>query len=203
MTISDLDIAKLADTIDSWKWDKINDPTSGQIAIAVAVCLAESGGNPNAISPTGDYGLWQINKAAHENLFNEYRWNVPADNVKMAAAVYNAKGNWTPWTTYTSGKYKRYLPRGEAASKKLMGIGGWRNPDIPGTVSSLNPLSDISNALSDFYGLFEKLFDVNLWKRIGLGLLGAFLLIAGLAYLMRRNIESVAKTAAKVAPLAA
>ena len=29
--------------------------------MAAEIAMAESGGNPNAISPTDDFGLWQIN----------------------------------------------------------------------------------------------------------------------------------------------
>jgi hypothetical protein len=35
--------------------------SSGTAFMAAEIAMAESGGNPNAISPTDDFGLWQIN----------------------------------------------------------------------------------------------------------------------------------------------
>lgn len=67
----------------------------------IAVAMAESGGDINAISKTNDYGLFQINQRAHSALFGRYEWNVPADNVEMARQVYAAAGNkWSPWAAY-------------------------------------------------------------------------------------------------------
>jgi hypothetical protein len=60
---------------------------------ATAACIAEheSGGRPDAISPTADYGLWQI----HDDPA------ALAPNVSAAVAVrMSGDGtNWGPWTT--------------------------------------------------------------------------------------------------------
>jgi soluble lytic murein transglycosylase-like protein len=68
--------------------------------IAAQIATAESGGNPDAISPTDDYGLWQIN-ASHgaQATLN------PTLNAEAAVAISSDGTNWTPWTTYTSGIY--------------------------------------------------------------------------------------------------
>jgi LysM repeat protein len=59
----------------------------------VAECIAEheSGGNPNAISPTNDYGLWQI----HDDpaALN------PIINAETAVSMSDNGTNWSPWTT--------------------------------------------------------------------------------------------------------
>jgi hypothetical protein len=62
--------------------------------------MAESGGNPNAISPTDDFGLWQINgsNGALATLN-------PLQNAKSAIDLSGNGTNWGPWTTFTSGAY--------------------------------------------------------------------------------------------------
>ncbi|GEM_PF-3428448 len=69
------------------------------VAIAEAICQAESGGNPSAISPTNDYGLMQLHNLA---VFD------PAQNIAMAYIKYQVQG-WRAWTTYNTGSYHRYL----------------------------------------------------------------------------------------------
>lgn len=99
---------------------------------AIAIVLAESGGNPEAISSTNDYGLWQINRKYHADLFGKYKWNDPADNTKMAHEVWKAAGNsWSPWATYGGSRYAANKGKGKAAYdeiqagiKKAEGSGG-------------------------------------------------------------------------------
>ena len=59
-----------------------------QIPMAVAVAMAESGGNPRATNNanrngSSDYGLWQIN-TVHSSLLASGNKYDPADNAKMA-----------------------------------------------------------------------------------------------------------------------
>jgi LysM repeat protein len=67
---------------------------------AAEIAEAESGGNPNAISPTADYGLWQIN-ASNGSLatLNPYQ------NARSAIILSHDGTDWNPWTTYHSGAY--------------------------------------------------------------------------------------------------
>jgi LysM repeat protein len=73
---------------------------SADALMAAEIAMAESGGDPNAISPTDDYGLWQINASngalATLNAFA---------NAKSAITLSDNGTNWGPWTTYTSGAY--------------------------------------------------------------------------------------------------
>ena len=73
---------------------------SAHAFMAAEIAMAESGGNPNAISPTDDFGLWQINGSngalATLNAFQ---------NAKSAITLSNNGTNWGPWTTYHSGAY--------------------------------------------------------------------------------------------------
>ena len=68
--------------------------------MAAEIARAESGGNPNAISPTNDFGLWQIN-GSNGSLatLNVYQ------NARSAIILSNNGNNWGPWTTFHSGAY--------------------------------------------------------------------------------------------------
>jgi LysM repeat protein len=68
--------------------------------MAAEIAMAESGGNPNAISPTNDYGLWQIN-ASNGSLATLS----PSGSAHSAVVLSSNGANWGPWTTYTSGAY--------------------------------------------------------------------------------------------------
>ena len=68
--------------------------------MAADIAMAESGGNPNAISPTDDFGLWQIN-ASNGALATLN----PLQNAKSAIELSSNGTNWDAWTTFTSGAY--------------------------------------------------------------------------------------------------
>jgi LysM repeat protein len=73
----------------------------GEAFMAAEIAMAESGGNQYALSPTNDYGYWQIN-GSHgpaEATFN------PMGNAKAAIAISADGSDWGAWTTYTSGAY--------------------------------------------------------------------------------------------------
>ena len=68
---------------------------------AAEIAMAESGGRQDALSPTNDYGYWQIN-GSHgpaEATFN------PIGNAKAAIAISDNGRDWDPWTTYVTGAY--------------------------------------------------------------------------------------------------
>jgi len=68
--------------------------------MAADIAMAESGGNPNAISPTSDFGLWQINSSN-----GALATLNPLQNAKSAITLSGNGTNWGPWTTFTSGAY--------------------------------------------------------------------------------------------------
>lgn len=99
--------------------------TGPDLTIAVAVALAESGGNPlaahvNADGST-DLGLWQINDRAHAALIASGDWRDPATNAKWAYTIWESSG-WGAWTTYRTGAYLRFLTPCPA------GVAGYVNP---------------------------------------------------------------------------
>jgi len=80
-------------------WDSAGG-NSADAFMAAEIAMAESGGNQYALSPTDDYGYWQIN-ASNGSLatFDAY------GNARSAIILSDDGSNWNAWTTYTSGAY--------------------------------------------------------------------------------------------------
>lgn len=57
-----------------------------------------------------DYGLFQVN-SIHADMVggNLELLRDPSVNIAVAYRIYSAKHNWTPWSTFNSGKYKEYV----------------------------------------------------------------------------------------------
>jgi LysM repeat protein len=74
----------------------------GEAFMAAEIAMAESGGNQYALSPTNDYGYWQINGSHGPALatFNAY------GNARAAIIISNDGTDWDPWTTYVTGAYE-------------------------------------------------------------------------------------------------
>ena len=84
--------------------------------IANAIIMAESGGNPTAYNPEwhfdrygnkicqGSYGMWQL-ACLHGKVEDLYD---PVKSTEIAYRLWKTSGFY-PWTTYTSGKYLKYL----------------------------------------------------------------------------------------------
>jgi hypothetical protein len=80
-----------------------------QAAIAGAVGMAESGGNPNAYNPSGATGLMQILGAVLPGDLRD-----PAVNMRNAIKKWEDAHGWSPWEAYTNGRYLRWM--GKAGS---------------------------------------------------------------------------------------
>lgn len=72
----------------------------GAAFIAAEIAMAESGGNQYAISPTNDYGYWQIN-GSHGALATLDAFG----NARAAIAISGNGTDWSAWTTYQTGAY--------------------------------------------------------------------------------------------------
>ena len=120
---------------------------------ACAIALAESSGNPNAkgdltLAPTNgpSIGLWQINTGskAHPELAGQDLTD-PQTNANAAFAIYQAAGNsFSPWSTFGSGAYTKYLPATAAASDQdtTASVAG-----VPATGSATETSGDNSGAV--------------------------------------------------------
>ncbi len=75
--------------------------THGEAFMAAEIAMAESGGNQYALSPTDDYGYWQIN-ASHGPSMATFN---AMGNAKAAISISDDGHDWDPWTTYVTGAY--------------------------------------------------------------------------------------------------
>lgn len=152
-------------------WWVSNGGSIAAAPIAAAVAMAESGGCVDAVSPrnsngTTDAGLWQINSIHATNA----QMVDPVANVKMAISLSGNGTSWTPWSTYNSGAYQRYLaggqpsytfPAGLKAGATLTGFSPWNNLLGPfggiGPFSGLNPVSGLSDTARSIAGLVQAI----------------------------------------------
>jgi hypothetical protein len=98
--------------------------TGQGLRLAVAVGLAESGGNPTARGPnpptpgcpagSTDRGAWQLNNCYHPEVSDAC-----ADDLACAAVetyrISSGGSDWREWTTYTSGAYLAQLAAADQA----------------------------------------------------------------------------------------
>lgn len=80
----------------------INEVFGADAPAATRVATCESNMDPNAVSPTNDHGLFQIN-AIHRSAFSQVTgrpWAEiynPVWNARFAKHLYDSQG-WRPWT---------------------------------------------------------------------------------------------------------
>lgn len=85
-----------------------------QASMAAAIAMAESGGNSaaydNDSNGSVDRGLWQINSVhGSQSTFDVM------GNARAAVAISNNGTNWSPWVTYQTGAYLKYMQSNVAA----------------------------------------------------------------------------------------
>lgn len=107
------------------------------LVTAVAVALAESGGNPHARcnnyrTPSGrvtcgplgpqtisrDACLWQINDRAHP-WSRAGNIDDPLTCARAALRISNHGRSWHPWSTYVNGSWLRHVPAARRAVAQL------------------------------------------------------------------------------------
>ncbi|MBV9206243.1 MAG: LysM peptidoglycan-binding domain-containing protein [Actinobacteria bacterium] len=69
--------------------------------MAAEIAMAESGGQQYALSPSDDFGYWQIN-GSHGSLATYD----PYGNARAAVTISSDGTDWSPWTTYVTGAYQ-------------------------------------------------------------------------------------------------
>jgi Lysozyme like domain len=83
-----------------------------QVDVAAAVAMAESGGNPLAVGDhSTSFGLWQVNTPSHPQ-YDASKLLDAEYNAHAAFAISQAGADWSPWTTFRTGAYKKYMPGG-------------------------------------------------------------------------------------------
>jgi hypothetical protein len=191
-----------------------------QIATAVAVALAESGGETTATNRNSngstDYGLWQIN-TVHGALLNQGDKFNGADNAKMALTVYARAGNkWTPWSVYKSGTYRAQMGTGTlAAAKPIAPDNGPATAPSPtatptadtSVIPAASPFDifgPIGTALASLTSVVNRLTSGGLWLRIGSFMVGSLLIglsllrLSGAGNLVVPAVKTAAKAAAVI-----
>ena len=83
--------------------------------LATAVSMAEDhAGDPSAMSPTRDIGLWQVNELWWSKFGGQQALTDPLKNAKAAKAIKDQQG-WKAWSTYNAGVHRQYLDQAKAA----------------------------------------------------------------------------------------
>lgn len=158
--------------------------------IAVAVALAESGGNANAhnpVPPDDSYGLWQINmySTLGAERFKKYGYIIskkedlydPRKNASMAYAIWKDGGGWNAWSTYKNGDYKKHLD--EARKGVSSPVAPHTDPDGGGQPG--DPQSS-SNILEQFVNFVFNLLKPVVLRTAGFIGGGALVIIAIILY---------------------
>lgn len=157
--------------------------TGQNVTIAVAVALAESGGNPDATNSNSngstDYGLWQIN-SVHRDLLQRSNWRDPVTNARMAHSVWSqAGGSWHPWVTYNTGSYRLFMARAATASGA---------PVAPGTTVSGGPVAATGAPPTTTLGTaIDSLTNPSGWYRVLFVVIGGVLLLWAIAKMTGNN----------------
>jgi len=212
MQYSDKDIASIAGIAGVRDVDKR--------AIAVAVALAESGGNTTATNSNSDgstdTGLWQIN-SVHQRTHSG--WTVawlkdPMNNAVAMAEVSGGGSNWSPWVAYKNGKYRQFLDRGKTAAEAATGlsitdrlgdiIGGVANPvetaggivDAFGNIIT-SPLEAITAIVQPALAAATWLGNPANWLRIIQVIGGVALGLVAASIVVKPVVEDVGTTIAK------
>lgn len=146
----------------------------GQSLITVlAIAMAESGLNTTArYTNTGgsvDRGILQINNYWHAE-YSDAQCDNPATAFKAGYTISSSGTNFNPWSTYTSGKYKQYIPVVTAAVQ-----GDQQNASGPSaaTIAAVNAAMNATFTVKNAWSLasnasvsqalvsFDEVFAVN------------------------------------------
>ena len=140
---------------------------AGEVALATAIAMAESGGNTRAHNtrpPDDSYGLWQINMygslavarrvafgiATNDALFD------PATNARAAKMIRQGQG-WSAWSVYTSGAYKKHLEAAQQAANSPTAPSGVDTPDpFSNPIDKLNPVNQINDIINKFVKVMQE-----------------------------------------------
>lgn len=181
---------------------------------AAAIAMAESGGDPNshnATPPDDSYGLWQINmlgslgparRAVYRLKSNSDLYD-PATNARVMSAISKQGQDFTPWTTYTSGAYQKFL--GGVTDTSSGNSGG---TGVIGTIiDDVKSVATLEFRISDALVKTAKWVTTEKnWLRVGYVLVGGIAIIAGLVSVVQsttagqtgtRAVKTGAKTGAK------
>lgn len=130
----------------------------GEIGLATAIAMAESGGDTRAHNtrpPDDSYGLWQINMygnlaAARRialGIASDDKLYDPAVNARAALMIRRGQG-WTAWSVYTNGAYKKHLTAANAAAGAPSAPSGSPGDSFSNPLDKLNPVNQLNEVLA-------------------------------------------------------
>ncbi len=159
------------------------------LVVAVAVAMAESGGNPNAHATVGEdsRGLWQMNVRAHPDLASANLYD-PQTNADAAYALWKRSG-WGPWSAHNNGAYLLFLPAAAAAAASSDVLAIVKDPvGSAKAIASEAPLPaglETGRVLAGFLG---DLQNPEIWQRILKVALGAAIMTAGMWLIVQTQV---------------
>lgn len=144
------------------------------LVVAVAVAIAESGGDTTAHNdsePDGSesFGLWQIN-SVHKSLLDSGDWRNPDDNARMAFVVWQMQG-WTAWGVFNNQSYLLRMPRAQSAVAQI-GQSDTGQTQLIG----LNPLDNVTAVLGRLGDFLAFITDRQNWLRVLMVVVGVSML---------------------------
>lgn len=138
---------------------------------AVAVALAESGGNSQAVNVNSDAtrsrdrGLWQINSRWHPEVSDAQAFN-PTDAARAAFRISSGGRDWSPWAAWPTAAGAQ-LGRARIAVAQVQQAGGVQNADWTDLVDPfVDPFGiipegvgpdDLVSGASDIVGVLKQL----------------------------------------------
>lgn len=132
-----------------------------ELTNAVAIALAESGGNTNALNekpPDLSYGLWQINMYGDKGPARRKQFNIkddrqlfdPSFNAMIAKKIRDGQG-WEAWSTFKNGAYLKYMDQAKSAnSHGVLPTNPDGTPVIQGGFAGGDPISNFLKSLGPF-----------------------------------------------------
>lgn len=192
--------------------------TGQDLVVAVAVALAESGGDP---AKRGDLalqsatwgpsiGLWQIRslnvEKGHGTTRDEIANLDPQTNANHAYSIWKEQG-WGPWSVHNSGAYLLYMPIASAGVSDYYTV----NPGKAAgdTVDAVTPtaVKDAAAAALEVakepIRILKWLEDPGTQIRIGKVIVGGGLVLIGLYIFARPVVAPVVKAGANIGKVAA
>lgn len=159
--------------------------------IAAAIVFPESGGNPGALNPVDNggrqssFGLWQISNGTHTP--PDPNWSDPFVNAKLAVAKYKGAGNtFSPWGTYDSGAYRKYVQGGVPPDMSAGGAGAVTGvPDGGIQLASTGGALDPSTWITGVGNLLGELGNFAFLGLVVVG--GSLLMLVGLIMIIRND----------------
>lgn len=174
----------------------------GDLEKALAVALAESSGNPNAVSRTGCcHGIWQINTNSTTKTASELK--DPKTNAQEAFRLWSSRG-WGPWNSSLGGQILRF-PEAQASASTWQLSPGLGSQGTAGAVKEAT--GAVTGAVPGLSGAVEAAEKARAWittpanlGRVAMALLAGAVIIVGVATLLRPVATEAVKTVAAVKP---